>query len=90
MGILKKNRSTQKPAGYLTPNITDNLGNVSLTTNTKNQKTLLGSLVYDKNITKIDIGDDNIYTIKNNYPINQTNLLLVATSFLKMIIIWVN
>lgn len=62
MGILKKTRNSQKPPGYLTPNITDSLGDIPILHKTHKKVKSLGSVQTEiSNITE-GLNNDNIYT----------------------------
>ena len=62
MGILKKTRNSQKPPGYLTPNITDSLGDIPSLHKTHKKVKSLGSIKKDNSNITEGLDNGNIYT----------------------------
>lgn len=64
MGIIKKTKNSQMPAGYLTSNITDNLGNIPNNSKKieKKRVTDLGFIELEKDIKTTTLTEDNIYS----------------------------
>ena len=64
MGLIKKTKNNQMPAGYLTSNITDNLGNIPNNSKKREKKrvTDLGFIELEKDVKNSTLTEDNIYS----------------------------
>lgn len=64
MGLIKKTKNSQMPPGYLTSNITDNLGNIPNNSKKREKKRVadLGFIELEKDVKNSTLTEDNIYS----------------------------